>query len=68
MGIEPSRPAGRGFAKSNEMKSIRSFDISNIALNIRCCITAWRLMSMTNAIAGLIAAMYVRFCSGPTPM
>jgi hypothetical protein len=57
MGVVLSTPAGRALAKSSEMKSARSAAISNIALYIRCCITAWRRMSTMNAMRGRMAAM-----------
>ena len=66
--VVESTPCGRGFENNIEMKSARSTDISKMALNIRCCMTAWRRISTMNAICGLMAAMYVKFCSGPTPM
>jgi hypothetical protein len=35
---------------------------------MRCAIAFWRLMSTMNAMRGLNATRYVKFCSGPTPM
>ena len=55
--MEAVTVAGLGFANRSDRKSARSFDISIIALNIKCCITAWRRMSMMKPIAGLMAAM-----------
>src|SRR4029450_236430 len=67
IGVAPTRSGGLGFEKSNVMKSARSVASSKIALNSKCCITACRRMSTMKAMAGWIPAMYVRFCSGPTP-
>ena len=62
------RPAGRGFENRRETKSPRSWDISNTALYMRCWSRLPRRMSTMKATAGRTAAMYVKFCSGPTPM
>jgi hypothetical protein len=64
--VESSR-AGLGLLNSFEMNSARSFDISNSALYIRCTCRLPRRMSKMTAIFGLRSAMYVKFCSGPTP-
>ena len=61
------RPAGRGRENSIETKSARSLVSSKIALYISCSSRLPRRMSKMIAIAGRVAAMYVKFCSGPTP-
>jgi len=48
------------------MNSARSADSSKSALYISCVYRLPRRMSVMNTIFGFIAAMYVKFCSGPT--
>jgi hypothetical protein len=48
--------------------SNRFCERANNALNIRCISRLSRLISIMNATVGLIAAMYEKLWSGPTPM
>ncbi len=61
------RLAGRGLVKSFEKNSARSADISKSALYMSCVCRFPRRTSVMKTIFGLSAAMYVKFCSGPTP-
>ena len=60
-------PSGRGREKRRDTNSARSADISNSALYIKWKSKLPRRTSTMNAIFGLSATMYVKFCSGPTP-
>ncbi len=60
-------PAGRGRQKRRDTNSARSAESSKSALYIRCRSKLPRRMSTMNASEGFSAAMYVKFCSGPTP-
>ena len=64
----PASPSGRFRENSRETNSTRSEEDSNSALYISCRSMLPRRMSTMNTIRGLTAAMYVKFCSGPTPM
>ena len=64
---EAFSPSGRFRENRRDTKSARSSASSKSALYIRWRSRFPRRMSMMNATDGFRAAIYVKFCSGPTP-